>query len=125
MILLTSQVGFSLSGEEIAFLISALNLFISNDIEEMSFEIKQSQNALANITGKKLSNHETQFNLEDLKIMAVALFYFQDIIEETGLTSIEFATDKDTEKYLSIISDLLDKIEILLNANGHSLYPDN
>lgn len=115
---MSNKPSFELNNEEIATIKLSLELFIANSIEGVTPERKFTQNALAVSTGLKLSNKETDFNSEDLRIMAVALNFFQIFINDTPSASI----DKDSGKYLRIISNVLDMIEKNLNYMGHSLY---
>lgn len=122
MIILSSKPSFNLNNEELATIKVSLELFVANDIEEIAPDVKLTQNELAISTINKISNNEVNFNAENLRIMAVALMFFQFVIEDTSSSSIDINLDKDTDKYLRIISTVLKKIEKTLNHFGHSLY---
>ncbi|CAK7002804.1 hypothetical protein [Tissierella sp.] len=119
---MSSKPSFNLNNEELATIKVSLELFVANDIEEIAPDVKLTQNELAISTINKISNNEVNFNAENLRIMAVALMFFQFVIEDTSSSSIDINLDKDTDKYLRIISTVLKKIEKTLNHFGHSLY---
>lgn len=113
---------FTFSSADREVLITALNLFISNEIEGVSKEKKEENNSLALSVGKRIQNRETRFNAEDMRIMIVALSYFRIVITETsdkaGDDSEDVSFRKDSDKFLAIIDRIMDVLKGCLKRGG-------
>ncbi|MDF2842505.1 MAG: hypothetical protein K0R00_931 [Herbinix sp.] len=110
---------FSISSEEIEYIIAALNLFITNNIDGISQEKKHDDNIIALSALRKLNARETVKSGEEYRVMLAALYYFLITVNRsiTPICTVEFK--QEAQNKLAVINYLISKIERLIHANGN------
>lgn len=109
---------------ELELISSALNFFITNEIEDIPLMEKLDNNILAVATLKKLSSHTGGFLRNHYSIMGAALLHLHHTIYKTRVIPTEISDSTDVDKYLAFISDILSKIEKVSNVLDSTIFPE-
>lgn len=119
---------FSLSTEDIAIIKTALDIFISNKIDEISDAKKFESNIVANQIKNRLDNYKLDFSHRDCCIIYTSLNMFHDSIEESIVSTIfdDDLLDDDlsdeSKHYLDLSQSLINKFYDMIETFNSKMH---